>query len=135
MRITTEYGERLSTDNVKTGGLARLLAKYPSHGFVIDKTEAKELFERVLDPTPEMAEFVQNISFLDRYLFYDDDAVGTYGSTEPATEPQAPAAEPGVSGTAGSQDPGPEQPEVRQDQAGPGESGAPAAVVSISRRQ
>jgi len=30
-------------------GLARLLAKYPTHGFIIDKTEAREIFELVED--------------------------------------------------------------------------------------
>ena len=47
LRISSEYGKRLKTENVKDGGLERLIASYPSHGFVIDRKEAKEIFKEV----------------------------------------------------------------------------------------
>lgn len=49
MSIAKEYGERLNaySRNLKDGALGRLIADYPSHGFVIDRKEAKELFHRV----------------------------------------------------------------------------------------
>jgi hypothetical protein len=50
MNIAKEYGQRLDmvTDNLIDGdALSRLIAAYPSHGFVIDAKEAAELFKRV----------------------------------------------------------------------------------------
>jgi Serine dehydrogenase proteinase len=51
--IAVEYGERLadSSKNVKKQALAQLVTGYPSHGFVIDRKEARTLFERVEMPT------------------------------------------------------------------------------------
>jgi hypothetical protein len=53
VKIAWEYGERLarSSKNAKEGTLARLVAEYPSHSFVIDREEARELFHKVDDPT------------------------------------------------------------------------------------
>ena len=53
MRIAEEYGNRLSTDNVKEDTIHKLVYKYPSHGFVLDKREASSLFNRVRIPTSE----------------------------------------------------------------------------------
>jgi Serine dehydrogenase proteinase len=52
--ITQEYGERLSrsTDNLKPDALPRLLANYPTHGFVIDREETESLFSDVRPPSP-----------------------------------------------------------------------------------
>ncbi len=49
MRIAHEYGARLNRykKNLKDDALDRLIAKYPSHEFVIDRKEASELFKRV----------------------------------------------------------------------------------------
>lgn len=48
-RIAGEYGKRLDAykKNLKDGALDRLILEYPSHSFVIDRKEAKELFHRV----------------------------------------------------------------------------------------
>jgi len=59
LRISAEYGERIARGNLKEGGLDRLLAKYPSHGFVIDKSEAKEIFKIVDDLAPSLDEFMR----------------------------------------------------------------------------
>ncbi|RJT47208.1 SDH family Clp fold serine proteinase [Rahnella woolbedingensis] len=53
MGIALSYGERLKkrSNNLKDGTLNKLIIGYPSHGFVIDRSEARELFERVHSPT------------------------------------------------------------------------------------
>lgn len=54
IRIAYEYGDRLKTKNVRDGAIEKLTASYPSHGFIIDRREAKELFETVRKPTQEL---------------------------------------------------------------------------------
>lgn len=51
--IAYYYGERLDKGNLKDDALVSLVSGYPSHGFVIDLTEAKSLFNRVRKPTKE----------------------------------------------------------------------------------
>ena len=48
------YGERVSSTNVKDGTLNKLAMEYPSHGFVIERKEADDLFYEVYPPTVEM---------------------------------------------------------------------------------
>lgn len=50
--IAFEYGERLAetSSNMKPRALGRLVTDYPSHGFVIDRKEARKLFWRVHRP-------------------------------------------------------------------------------------
>lgn len=52
MSIGTQYAKRLSGlgKNMKSGAIDRLLTAYPSHGFVIDRDEAGELFDLVERP-------------------------------------------------------------------------------------
>ncbi|EGN74223.1 hypothetical protein A28LD_2315 [Idiomarina sp. A28L] len=52
MRIALEYGTRLDSKvgNLKPHALRKLIAGYPSHGFVIDRKEASELFNNVRAP-------------------------------------------------------------------------------------
>jgi hypothetical protein len=49
MAITLEYGRRLDghTSNMKPGALEKLVIEYPAHEFVIDRKEAKTLFNKV----------------------------------------------------------------------------------------
>jgi hypothetical protein len=51
MKIGLEYGERLAakSKNAKANAIDNLTHKYPSHGFVIDRAEAKALFVNVRD--------------------------------------------------------------------------------------
>ncbi|MCK0552656.1 SppA protein [Pantoea ananatis] len=53
MSIAITYGQRLSDKNkcLKDGALYKLIASYPSHGFVIDRKEARELFHNVESPS------------------------------------------------------------------------------------
>ncbi len=53
MNIALSYGERLNSHskNLKESSLNKLIASYPAHGFVIDRKEARELFNHVESPT------------------------------------------------------------------------------------
>jgi hypothetical protein len=55
--ITLSYGERLSSTgkNVQQYGLEVLVAGYPSHGFVIDRKEARTIFTTVASPTKALS--------------------------------------------------------------------------------
>jgi hypothetical protein len=50
--IAMEYGARLAHKggNVRQGGIESLVSGYPSHGFVIDRKEAKKIFVDALRP-------------------------------------------------------------------------------------
>lgn len=79
IEIAQKYGNRLSSDNVKPKTVDRLVSDYPAHGFVIDKDEAKELFEKVREfndlesgiyrrfdfilrvPSPDRNEFISDL--------------------------------------------------------------------------
>lgn len=52
MQIAYDYGERLNsmTKSLKNNALAELVSSYPSHGFVIDRREARNLFNNVSAP-------------------------------------------------------------------------------------
>ncbi|MGA2888709.1 MAG: hypothetical protein ABSE51_11700 [Terracidiphilus sp.] len=47
IRIGLAYGNRLKSENVKSGTVEKLVNDYPAHGFVIDQKEAAELFKLV----------------------------------------------------------------------------------------
>lgn len=53
MLIAAEYGMRLLSEgkNIEASKLDRMLTAYPTHGYVIDRKEASELFRTVLEPT------------------------------------------------------------------------------------
>lgn len=53
MTIAITYGQRLTdkSRSLKEGALGKLIASYPSHGFVIDRKEARELFKCVERPS------------------------------------------------------------------------------------
>lgn len=50
--IAFAYGNRLNekSHNLREGGIAKLVSGYPSHGFVIDRKEAKSIFTDVRRP-------------------------------------------------------------------------------------
>ena len=54
VNISTAYGQRLQTENVKPGTVAKLVLGYPSHSFVIDRIESRDLFKSVTKPTDEL---------------------------------------------------------------------------------
>jgi hypothetical protein len=47
IEIAQNYGNRLRSKNVKKGTVEKLVSGYPAHGFVIDQSEAMELFDNV----------------------------------------------------------------------------------------
>lgn len=55
LQIANEYGNRLNekSKSLKSGALSKLINDYPTHGFVIDRAEARNLFERVEPPTEQ----------------------------------------------------------------------------------
>lgn len=63
LQIAHHYGTRLNEKSkiLKQDSLKKLINEYPTHGFVIDRAEARTLFERVVSPTDSetiMAQFV-----------------------------------------------------------------------------
>lgn len=56
LNIAKAYGERLGKygRNVKPQTVRRLVEGYPAHRFVIDSSEAEELFHKVTEPTSEI---------------------------------------------------------------------------------
>ncbi len=61
LKIASEYGERLRTNNVKNGSLTQLLVGYPSHGFIIDRREAETLFEDIRKPDDKLEELAEQL--------------------------------------------------------------------------
>lgn len=59
--VAYAYGERLAkkSGNLKAGAIDKLVSGYPSHGFVIDRSEAKDLFNKVRPPADEELELSQ----------------------------------------------------------------------------
>jgi hypothetical protein len=71
MMIAAEYGKRLNSPKnnlLSSSALTKLTHGYPSHGFVIDREEAKELFKRVEGPT---ADEIEMLIFLDEQIQKD----------------------------------------------------------------
>ena len=65
LQIAEEYGSRLNqkSRNLKDGSLGRLINGYPTHGFVIDRAEARDLFNKVTSPDDELIKIAECIPF------------------------------------------------------------------------
>lgn len=61
MSIARHYGQRLLrvSRNINSEALDHILSDYPSHGFVIDRYEAKSLFKNVREPKPNEVRLVE----------------------------------------------------------------------------
>lgn len=59
--IAFAYGQRLNEKslNLRAGGLEKLVVSYPSHGFVIDRKEARTIFTQVEKPTGMLLQWAQ----------------------------------------------------------------------------
>ncbi len=66
MSIGKAYGQRLNIapKNLLPRALSNLLMGYPSHGFVIDRTEARDLFRHVRAPEPSEEQFLLELGDL-----------------------------------------------------------------------
>jgi len=62
MQVAEEYGQRLDSGNLKQGSLHRLINEYPSHGFVIDRKEAEQLFNNVKCPSDTEENMVSELT-------------------------------------------------------------------------
>lgn len=71
IQIAKEYGERLDSysNNLKPQALEKMVADYPSHAFVIDRKEAKNLFNRVEAMTSPEIDLVDTLW----HLFVEQD--------------------------------------------------------------
>jgi len=79
MMIAFEYGKRLGEHNlVSEAALRRLTHEYPSHSFVIDRDEAKELFINVEEPSPRQTEMLGSLMPFIRKDLVHQDASGNY---------------------------------------------------------
>ena len=110
LKISHDYGERLTHDgNLKEGAIVKLLAKYPSHGFVIDRKEAGELFSKVDPPTKELAEIMQYFRPVAEWTIEQDQNFVLFASDEPVSPaPSDPAAQRQAYSTAPRGTPAPE---------------------------
>lgn len=61
LNVAEKYGERLNMKyhNLKSDGIKRLVYEYPSHDFVIDLEEAREVYERASLPTPTLVNILK----------------------------------------------------------------------------
>lgn len=61
LSVATKYCERLAkwSKNISDSGIKRLVHDYPSHDFVIDSEEAKEIFQKVDLPTPTLVRLLR----------------------------------------------------------------------------
>lgn len=73
LAVARRYGSRLAdgVKNTKSSStveamLARLVAGYPSHEYVIDREEAREIFERVLEPSAQEASLLTELQPITR---------------------------------------------------------------------
>ncbi|WP_238874247.1 SDH family Clp fold serine proteinase [Achromobacter xylosoxidans] len=59
--IAFAYGQRLNekSRNLRSGGLEKLVVSYPSHGFVIDRKEARSIFILVDKPAGMLLQWAQ----------------------------------------------------------------------------
>jgi len=134
LQIAHDYGTRLNekSKSLKSGSLRTLISEYPTHGFVIDRAEARTLFERVAEPNEMeacLAKFVNDRiwaktrqgkpTVLDFIEFFTSDepegtpddaanspeAVNANGSTEAADQLDAPGVDAGPAGEHGEQQP------------------------------
>ena len=63
MKICEHYAKNLNIGNLKNDSLRKLISEYPSHSFVIDYSDAEELFETVRQTTKEENELLSKIPF------------------------------------------------------------------------
>jgi hypothetical protein len=65
-RIAAEYGKRLAVGNLAENALVRLLAEYPSHSFIIDSEEMKEIFKNVSEADAHLEDLSDKVEVLYR---------------------------------------------------------------------
>ncbi|MDE2420919.1 MAG: hypothetical protein KGO49_07040 [Gammaproteobacteria bacterium] len=68
--IALSYGNMLERKfkNIKQDGVERLIVGYPSHAFVIDRKEARDIFKTVRGPEPDEVSLLNKIDLFMRSL-------------------------------------------------------------------
>lgn len=66
LQIAHEYGTRLNDKSkaLKEDALNKLIHSYPTHGFVIDRAEARTLFEKVVPPECDLKHICKEIEWI-----------------------------------------------------------------------
>lgn len=82
-KVSLRYGVALDNGNLKEDAAERLVAGYPSHSFVIDRREAKELFKNVDQPDDKFKALGASRAFTETQLAADS-AIVLFLNTEPA---------------------------------------------------
>ena len=60
LEISVQYGKRFAVSNLRSEeSLTRLVTGYPSHGFVIDLPEAREIFRVVSEPEQDLIKLAE----------------------------------------------------------------------------
>ncbi len=98
LKISGDYSERLAglqnASNLKEGAAERLLGGYPSHGFVIDAQEAKELFNRVDEPNAELLQLLTNeYRWITKIFLESDSSPYAHFLSDEPDEPDEPGAQ------------------------------------------
>ena len=78
VQVALEYGQRVSTGNVREGTLEKLATGYPSHGFMIDRRETEELFYEVYIPDEHISTLSEQLHPLVNYFYSSDSPVLEY---------------------------------------------------------
>jgi hypothetical protein len=91
LHVALDYGSRLAdhSKNAYISTVWSLVHEYPSHDFVIDYDEAKDLFRSVTRPNPDIYELLQLIGDDGMKPLTSDDGIFKFLSEEP--EPSATA--------------------------------------------
>lgn len=91
LRIANDYGKRLQNENLKENTLQKLITHYPSHGFVIDRNETRELFKNVENLTGDL----RSIADIVRQIYKcNPDGFINFISNAPADKDSADSKEP-----------------------------------------
>ena len=86
LRISGDYGERLADSNLKPRALQRLLGDYPSHGFVIDREEAMDLFKTVSEPDADLKQIERLICLIINHSLTSGEPFVCFLSDEPGED-------------------------------------------------
>jgi hypothetical protein len=87
MMVAVQYGGRLNRGNLRENALDALVASYPSHGFIIDREEARQLFHLVRTPSEaelKLAQILEETGCIKKAMAGEQPILGyiSDGSTE-----------------------------------------------------
>ena len=89
-KVSLRYGAALDNGNLGEDAVERLVAGYPSHSFVIDRREAKELFRNVDEPDDMFRELSQSRDYTEAMMGGDSAVVIFLNSEKQPISPPSP---------------------------------------------